>query len=582
MKPGGRPPQAPPGAFGRLILGVRGRLLLLLLVAGIPVIGIAATNAHLNYVQALANGPRLAVMLREAAAARHGAWLEAMEELVRGLAERGDMATMPAAECAALAARLLALFERRYSNIWVTDAEGRVDCSGRPMPAAMQRLSIPFHDAVVARRDYMLGDFTTEPVNGREVIPGAAPVLQDGRVVRLVAAALLTDFFVETNMRAPSDLPHHIWFIDRRGTLVTLTRNDPADVPPPEILARLSVLGPPLTLEGRSRGGAAFAWSSMPLAENLRILIGLSTIGVQRAADDILRQRLLELTAFLLGCLLAIVVGGELAISRPLRSLAARVRAWRPGTPFGAAQPAGEPYEVRALEDAIAEAARALTERAAELQLALEQRDLLMAEMHHRVKNNLQIVASLLNLQAARLREPRARAEFASARDRVQALATLHRHLYTHQSFETILLKPFLEELTVQLFESLGEPPGERITLQLEAEPLEFSTDQAVSLALLITEALTNAVKHAFPEERRGTVSIIVAREGEDVGVIIDDDGIGGIAEMSEGDGIGFTLIRGFAAHLGGEVELEPRALGTRLVLRFPVLRRDSLEREAA
>ncbi|MFC7554138.1 sensor histidine kinase [Pseudoroseomonas wenyumeiae] len=198
-----------------------------------------------------------------------------------------------------------------------------------------------------------------------------------------------------------------------------------------------------------------------------------------------------------------------------------------------------------------------------------------MAEIHHRVKNNLQIVASLLNLQANRLRDPAAKAEFGTARDRVQALATLHRHLYTNRTFEAIELRPFLQELCQQLFSALGEKPGKRINLVVEAGQLEIVTDQAVSLALLVTEAVTNSIKHAFPDGSTGTITISVhteaTEEGEDVLLSIRDDGQGMDEEEDGGGGIGMTLIQGFAQHLGGEIERHhgPDG-GTELNLRFP------------
>jgi len=305
-------------------------------------------------------------------------------------------------------------------------------------------------------------------------------------------------------------------------------------------------------------------------------------------------RRISELGAFLLACLVVIVAGADLAVARPLRILAERVREWRPGAPFATSRDAGEsqsgdPDEIRRLERAFNDAATAISANQDELRAALRQRDLLMAEIHHRVKNNLQIVASLLNLQAGRLRDPAAKAEFGTARDRVQALATLHRHLYTNRTFEAIALRPFLEELCQQLFSALGEVPGRRIRLVIEAPELEIVTDQAVSLALLVTEAVTNSIKHAFPDGEDGpgggTITIAVHTEptaeegedGDDVLLAIRDDGQGMQEPEEGGGGIGMTLIRGFAQHLGGEIERHPGpGQGTELSLRFPLRRRES------
>ena len=131
------------------------------------------------------------------------------------------------------------------------------------------------------------------------------------------------------------------------------------------------------------------------------------------------------------------------------------------------------------------------------------------------MKNNLQIVASLLNLQASRIRVPEARAEFASARDRVRALATLHRHLYAHGEVHTINMPDFLTELCGQLFQAMGEIEGHRIRLTIEASPLQMSSDQAVPLSLIVTEAVSNALKYAFPQGRTGHVLLRLTADGE-------------------------------------------------------------------
>ena len=207
-----------------------------------------------------------------------------------------------------------------------------------------------------------------------------------------------------------------------------------------------------------------------------------------------------------------------------------------------------------------------------------------MQEIHHRVKNNLQIVASLLNLQASRIKAPAAKAEFQSARDRVRALATVHRHLYAHGEVHTINMRSFLLELCGHLFQALGETEGDRLQLEVEAPELEMSSDQAVPLSLIVTEAVTNAIKYAYPAGRRGVISVRLQRRQEVVELEIRDDGIGipaGRAETDAGtrDGIGIQLINGFARQLRATLDVEQGA-GTRYVVRMK-LRSERLDSPA-
>jgi two-component sensor histidine kinase len=576
-----------------MLRGVRGRMLLLLLVASVPVVGIAGANAVLSYEAELAAGRREAAILSDVAAARHGATIEALRQTLEGLARNGQMLEGVPARCEALLRGVVMLYPQRYRDFWVLDEQGRVRCGAKLAGPLGEDTLPPLYsrgESLEQERYVQVAQqeqkFTITPfrrsANRPPVVIGAVPILQDGQVAGVVAGSLLLDAFVRSESAASPQRRQRVWLLDREAVALPLTPAGAIELPPAETLRNIATPDSPRSLETRAQNGAQYAYANAELAPGLRLLVGLPTGEIRAAANTVLLRRALELAVFLLACLIVIVVGADLAIARPLRILAARVRQWRPGAPFGARPLRGEPDEVRALEQAVTEAASAIGAREAELRATLRQRDLLMAEIHHRVKNNLQIVASLLNLQAGRLRDPKARAEFATARDRVQALATLHRHLYTNQTFEVIALRPFLEELGQQLFAALGERPGQRIRLVVEADELEIVTDQAVSLALLITETVTNAIKHGFPDARSGTVTISVHAapaaedEGEEVTLRVLDDGLGlRLDDEEAGQGIGLTLIRGFAQHLGGEMEIH-RENGTEMVVRFPLRRREA------
>ncbi len=265
--------------------------------------------------------------------------------------------------------------------------------------------------------------------------------------------------------------------------------------------------------------------------------------------------------------------GIEFVVARPLRALRLAVDQWRSGQPFLLPSNLALSVELRALGLSFKRATRTLSYREWQLGVAIQQQELAMQEIHHRVKNNLQIVASLLNLQATRIRLPEAQAEFQSARDRVRALATVHRHLYAHGQVHTINMRGFLLELCEQLFHAMGETVDDRLVLHVDAPELEMSSDQAVPLSLIVTEAVTNAIKYAYPAGRRGTISVRLRDEGETALLEICDDGIGipaGRAETDSGtrDGIGIQLITGFARQLGARLDVE-QGTGTRYAVRI-------------
>nr|WP_280846177.1 sensor histidine kinase [Neoroseomonas nitratireducens] len=193
--------------------------------------------------------------------------------------------------------------------------------------------------------------------------------------------------------------------------------------------------------------------------------------------------------------------------------------------------------------------------------------------MNHRVHNNLQIVASLLSMQAENSPQAEVKAELALTRSRVRALATLYRHLSRASRQGRIRLRPFIAELCQQLGEHAGVARNGQVRMAVEVEDMELDADHADSLTLLVTEAVSNAVQHAFPKGRPGTITVTLRSDGENAVLIVADDGIGMPQGADRADALGLNLIRGFASHLGGAAAISGDD-GTRVSVTFP-LRRD-------
>ncbi len=209
------------------------------------------------------------------------------------------------------------------------------------------------------------------------------------------------------------------------------------------------------------------------------------------------------------------------------------------------------PSEFRALGDGMSEMADSIQDRDRKLRDALAQKTMLIREIHHRVKNNLQIVMSLLSLQAGQLKDPSAREALLQAQVRINALALVHRILHEIEDQTTIDLKRLLHELTTQITEGMR---GEMKAVKVEEDlcGCEVSGDVAVPVALFAVEALTNIFKYAFPPGHDGVVKVTLARNGEGrLKLTIADNGIGFDEKASKG-GIGTRLIRTFGQQIGG------------------------------
>jgi two-component sensor histidine kinase len=334
-----------------------------------------------------------------------------------------------------------------------------------------------------------------------------------------------------------------------------------------------------------SATGAAEGRSLMQGAvAGLDLLVVTQPSRAENRALSVFLWRVIAIAMLLLAGLAVVLIGASALIVAPLRAVTRSVTAWRVAGSYNPHHARATPVELQQLSRAFLDATRAVAAHEERLGKAEAKQELLIKEIHHRVKNNLQIIASLLNLQANRIRQPEARAEFASARDRVRALATLHRHLYSEGELHTLNMKSFLEELCGQIFQAIGEKEGRRIRLEIEAPEIVMSTDQAVPLALVVTEAVSNAIKYAFPGGRGGVVSVRLAEQVPGIAtLVIQDDGIGipaGRAETETGirDGLGIQLIRGFARQLGatldvveGEPDADGRSEGTCYTLMVPL-----------
>ena len=227
------------------------------------------------------------------------------------------------------------------------------------------------------------------------------------------------------------------------------------------------------------------------------------------------------------------------------------------------------PGEINELADTLEEMAIGVRDRTTRLESAIAARDAAMKEIHHRVKNNLQIINSLLSLQSRKLKDPSAIAVLDDARARINALSLIHRSLYEHTDIRSVDVKSFFSELATHLDQALGAE-DQRIRIESDIDDDLIDADTAVPLALFTAEAVTNAVKHAFPVGRgvRGGRVLVSYKVGEnDTVLTVEDDGIGGEeAQAAAGQGIGGTLMAAFARQVHGQFEEGKSPTGGRLV----------------
>jgi two-component sensor histidine kinase/PAS domain-containing protein len=219
------------------------------------------------------------------------------------------------------------------------------------------------------------------------------------------------------------------------------------------------------------------------------------------------------------------------------------------------------------------EARREVSERQhAEEQLrrSLSEKEVLLKEIHHRVKNNLNVVASLLNLQTTTIGSiEQAKEALYNSQNRVQSMSMVHESLYETQDLSSIDIGAYTERMAEEL--SNLYDTKERIRLELDTEELYFDINRAVPFGLILNEVLSNAMFHAFPGGQSGSIRISVRRvEDGAVWFRISDDGVGfSPDELDEEETLGLQLIRVLTEQIGGSFEVRKEA-GMHMSFRFP------------
>lgn len=198
-----------------------------------------------------------------------------------------------------------------------------------------------------------------------------------------------------------------------------------------------------------------------------------------------------------------------------------------------------------------------------ELRAANARLEALLGEVHHRVANSLQLVSTFVSMQSAQTNEPAASAALGETLRRIRAVSQVHRSLYTSPDAETIALDTYLETLLDALRESIADSRSP-VTLSFAAEPVVAKPDQAVSIGVLVTELVSNAVKYAYAPGEAGTIHVTVARSPTGgFGIEVRDDGRGFVDGDVKGTGLGMRIVKAMAHGLKSELVRVPSERGT-------------------
>ena len=216
---------------------------------------------------------------------------------------------------------------------------------------------------------------------------------------------------------------------------------------------------------------------------------------------------------------------------------------------------------------------RDVTERKREeekTKASLKEKETLLSEIHHRVKNNLNVVSSLFKLQANKIADDHVKEVFKESQNRIYAMSAIHETIYTSETLSNFSLKSYLSKLTRTIFQTYSTNSG-MVNLNTDFSDTQISINQATPIGLIVNELISNSLKHAFPKGKKGEIQVCSKELGEEIELIVKDDGIGIPDELDwkNSSTLGFEIVRLLAEYqLGGSIDLE-NFNGTKFTVKF-------------
>jgi two-component sensor histidine kinase len=560
---------------------LRTKLVTLVGVALLPVLGLAAWQAELQEQAAISRRAAALGSVSDLAVARYAGLFDASRRLLSAACADESVEQSAAVEvsadvvsrCGTYLSKLLAAYPGQYSSALVTDDQGVARCATDPKAVGMTFADRDVFQKVRPAKDLVIGNTIASRITPNAIIPIAIPIIRDGTFRGMCAVGITLKGLAQAAAQAEGTAGTAVAVVDRSGAAIGGDATAMRRLPVPARLAEV-LTGNQVRFSDFGQDGSFYEFRVRPVGGNALFAV------VSAPVSDSPLAFAGAWAGFALVVLAAIVVllviwfGADRWCVRPLRYIQDFADKVARGENITLSPPQPWSPEMASVGAGVTAMAEAIATREAALRANLEQRDHMLREIHHRVKNNLQMISSLLNLQAGEIRSPRIRRFFGDAQNRVLTLSILHRHLYERSSWSLVDFQQFISDLVRQI--SVGRTPGGRQAprYHIRAPIMAVGPDTAIPIGLIVTEAVSIALGHDFSRTAAPEIRIETSERGEEVQLVIEDNGVARDAGLPVPDGKGgfaLTLIRGLAMQLGGEVTIERKPDGgNRVVVVFP------------
>jgi len=452
----------------------------------------------------------------------------------------------------------------------VTDRTGKVVCSW-PKAEGATLGDRDYIRQALASNDLIVGPLILKGrITGESALPLARRLASDADSGGVIVLGLDLDLLAKNFQQRYDWKNRYLSVLDREGTIIL------------RVPGHAEALGKKVSPEGRSRTELApsgsFEWRDtfgrraiigFAKVEGLLVSVGYHSDSVDDQLNTALWRNAALMAVALALALTAAWIAGERLLRKPIKRLVKAARRHEAGERQVRFPPLDPKTELGSLS-------RALNRMVEANESLLGQREILMRELQHRVMNSLQLLASFLQLQA-RNADPATREQLAVARQRIVSMSTIFRYLYRADLAKTVEFGAFLDSFCHDTARAYLGPNAP--TLTVEADTLEIPLEQALSLALMTHELITNALKHAFPAGAPGNIRIAFkVRPGGAFTLTVADDGMGMPAEfdLSASKSLGMILIDRLTQSLQGKVDIQRGAPGTTIVISIPPSDTDS------
>jgi two-component sensor histidine kinase len=555
--------------LGRGTIGFR--LALLILIAALPVLVLEIYRSLEWGRQRVAE---IGLEVERAArliAAEQDQYFENARTVLAAYLQSPSVSQRQPTACSAYLTRLSAEFPT-YTGLGAADRDGTIFCSSNPQFIGFSVAERDYFQAVLERRGFAVGRVMVGVVSQVRIVGMAYPRLDPEGEVSAVGVLGLDLLHFSHAMSPPGLRPDAAAVVlDGRGTIMARTPDPeqwiggvgPAgDAPRPGGTVAVG------DVDGIER---LYAFTELIEGEDIVLGVGIPLAPLRAEAQRELLLRIAPLLAVFLGAAGVAWMVGELAIRQPLEALQGAIDRVAAGDLRVRSDRSVRVPEFVRLGRSFDAMADSLERHERELQRAVADKEVLVLEMNHRIKNSLHLVASMLAVQGRSLADPAARRQLAEAQARVLTVAQLHQRLYQADQIGSVNFGQYLRELGDQLVASLGaEVPG--CELVIDAADAELPVDQVVPLGLIANELITNAYKYAYPAGATGRVQVTFRSLAEGgLRLEVADEGVGLPASFepgTEAGGIGLRLIASLAQQLDAELEVDRSPPGCRFIIR--------------